>query len=316
MSRGRIILGPVWLALTALLVVAWLCFREPRAGGEPLSYWLRLGAGPATFEDIVPRNPQSEVAIREIGSQAIPILLAKLQALDPPWKDPLHHWLNKQDFVRIDFTWGHEEQQQALYGFTVLGSNAIAALPALEIMFTNPATAWNAGQAMREIGWPALPALRQGFTNAAHDIRLAALAGTFRPDLARATLADMPPLLNDSDRNVAMLALRHQLLFLPRGEATEAAIAALQGDRPHLRVSALRLLNRMLIETNKVVPVLVRLLAQPDQRMSRFISDTLKELDPVAAAAAGVNTNPPPVASGRGGRRRPTPATTNAPPQP
>ena len=242
----------VLLAVAALVLGAWFSFREPRAGGEPLSYWLQLGANPDAFWDIVPRTPQSEAAIREIGSQAIPILLAKLQAVDPPWKEKVHHWLSKQDFLRIDFTWEHEEQAQAIYGFRVLGSNAVAALPALEIMFTNPATTWNAGQAMGEIGWPALPALRRGFTNAVRDVRQAALAGTFRPDLARATLSDMPPLLNDSDRIIATMALRRRLLFLPREEATDAAIAALQGDRPHLRASALRLLNEMPVETNRV----------------------------------------------------------------
>lgn len=301
------------LALVAVVAGAWLAFREPRAQGESLSHWLQLGAQPDRFDEAATPSPQREAAIREIGAKAIPILLAKLQATDSPWKHKLYKWFKKQDFVPVEFTWEHEEQQQAIYGFTVLGSNAVAALPALEIMFTNPATAWIAGQAMGEIGGAALPALRQGFTNSVREIRQAALAGTFRPNLARATLEDVRPLLNDSDRLVATVAIRQLMFHSTREEATRLAIEVLGDNSARWRGIVLNLFNQVSIHTNQVVPVLVRLLEDPDLRLRRVVTNTLKQLDPVAAAAAGINTNPPPV---RGGPRRRGSTGTNAPAAP
>lgn len=133
MSRCRIITWSLLLAVAALVALAWLSFREPRAGGESLSYWLKLGANPAGTGDDAPSIPQSEAAIREIGPKAIPTLLAKLRTTDSPWKQKTYQLLNKQNFHSFEFVWPHQENAEGIYGFAVLGSNALPALPALEI---------------------------------------------------------------------------------------------------------------------------------------------------------------------------------------
>ena len=313
MSRCRIITWSLLLAVAALVALAWLSFREPRAGGESLSYWLKLGANPAGTGDDAPSIPQSEAAIREIGPKAIPTLLAKLRTTDAPWKQKTYQLLNKQNFHSFEFVWPHQENAEGIYGFAVLGSNALPALPALEIMFWDTNTSWQAGQALGHIGLVSLPILRAGFTNSDRIFRWAALHGSAPGHLAVTTLPDMRQLVRDPDTYVALGAFHRLMQFAAREEATQLVIENLEGNNTRLRTSALNQLGRVDIETNRVIPVLVRLLDKPDVRFQHLLTNTLKRLDPVAAAAAGINTNPPPAFIGRrGGRGRGrAPITTN-----
>ena len=305
MSRARIILWSLLLVVAALIALAWFSFREPRAGGEPLSYWLKLGANPAGIGDDAPSVPQSEAAIREIGTKAIPTLLAKLRTTDSPWKQKTYQLLNKQNFYSFEFVWPYQENAEGIYGFAVLGSNALPALPALELMFWDTNTSWQAGQALGHLGLVSLPILRAGFTNADRTFRWAALHGTTPSNMAVATIADMRQLVRDPDTYVAIGAFYRLMQFATREEATQLVIENLEGNDVRLRRSALNQLSRVDLETNRVIPVLVRLLDKPDHRFQLSLTNMLKRLDPVAAAAAGINTNPPPVFTGRpGGRGR------------
>jgi len=309
MSRGRIIIWSLLLAVAALVAVGWFSIREPRAGGESLSYWLCLGV--ASGEQ---KSPESEAAIREIGTKAIPTLLAKLQVTDSPWKEQTHQWLNKQNFYSFEFTPDYHERASAIYGFTVLGSNALPALPALERMFWDTNTSWEAAHALAQLGQVSLPILRAGFTNSDPAIRRAAVTGTMNNKLTAAVLPDMRQLRHDSDRIVATAALNQLLRFSSREEATQLAIETLEDNRARMRGAVLNWFNQARIETNRIVPFLIRLLEDPDPRFRFRVTNVLKQLDPVAAAAAGINTNPPPVSTGLpGGRGRGrAPAATNA----
>jgi hypothetical protein len=321
MSRGRFITWLVLLAVVALIALAWFSFREPRARGESLSYWLRQGVSTDGLGMVERNSPESEAAIRDIGTKAIPTLLAKLRATDPPWKEKTYEWLNKQDFYKFEPTWEQEERAQGLYGFTVLGSNALSALPELEKMFWDTNTSWAAAGALGELGLSSLPILRAGFTNAETVIRSAAVYGTSPTNLATATLPDMRPLLHDPDLYVSFAAFMRLMQLAPRTEATTLAIDILQTNRTRLRGTALNQLSRSNIDTNEVIPVLVRLLndPDPDPRFRMGVTNALKRLDLVAAAAAGIDTNPPPIRGRdpRDPRRRGrAPAVTNTPAAP
>lgn len=316
MSRGRIIFCALLLAVAGLAMLAWLAFREPHAQGESLSYWLKLGGGGDPFFMDERRNsPDSEAAIREIGAKAIPTLLNKLQATDPPWKEQTYEWLNKQDFYKFEPAWAQEEQAQGIYGFQVLGSNALSALPELERMFWDTNTSWAAAKALEQLGLAALSVLRAGLAHTNPIIRQAALNGTTSTDLATATLPDIRPLRHDSDWIVSAISLRRLMQFASREEATQLTIETLTRNRGRLRGFVLSALEKVSIETNRVVPLLVPLLNDPDPRFRRVVTNTLKNLDPVAAAAAGIDTNPPPSSSsnGRPRQRGRAPAATNNP---
>jgi hypothetical protein len=313
MSRGRFITWLVLLAVVALITLAWFYFREPRARGEPLSYWLRQGVSSDGLGMVERNSPESEAAIRDIGTKAIPILLAKLRATDPPWKEKTYEWLNKQDIYKFEPAWEQEERAQGLYGFTVLGSNALSALPELEKMFWDTNTSWAAAGALGELGLPSLPILRAGFTHTNLAIRGAALYGTNPTNLATATVHDVRPLIHDSDMYVSLAAFWRLIQFSSRDEATALAIDTLQTNRTRLRGAALNRLGHANIDTNKIIPLLVRLLDDPDPnpRFRVGVTNALKRLDPMAAA--GIDTNPPPTANSSGGRRGRATVGTNNP---
>ena len=304
-----------WLLLLGAIVLGlgvWFLFREPRARGHTLDEWLEEGVARRDFGRA--GNP-SEVtaALREIGPRAIPILLAKLQATDPDWKNNLAAILNKQSLLFLEFTWAKEEQTAALYGFDVLGTNAVSALPALEKMFWDTNMTWAAGLALGRIGEAALPILRAGLTNADRDICWSAYDGTaLSPALAVATLPEMRQMRGDRDEAKAARAVSRLMRFADREEATRVAIEALASNR--LRVRRTVLFDLTGTDTNRVVPVLVPLLEDRDWRFRSSVTNILINLDPVAAAAAGINTNPPPMV-GRGSPGR-GPVGTNNPAAP
>lgn len=307
---GSRILWVVAFGGIVLIVSLGLFFSEPSAQGCSLTGWLER----AVIE--APTGPQSipddvKAAILEIGPKAIPILLAKLRATDPAWKKQWAALLNKQSFYSPQFNGARLEQAQALHGFAVLGTNALSARPALEKMFWDTNTTRVAGFALGRLGETTLPVLRPALTNADYNIRSAAYDGTTLPALAVATLPEMRQMRNDQDELLAMAAVLRLMKYATKEEATRVAIEALESKRLRLRRSTLFQLDRDGIETNIVAPALIRLLEDPDMRFRWSVTNVLKRLDPVAAAAAGINTNPPPILTGRPGRRGRGPVGTN-----
>ena len=308
---GSKILWLVALGGIVLIVSLGLFFSEPSAQGRSLTGWLEQAVMDAPA-DLGNTSDEVKAAIQEIGPKAIPILLAKLQATDPAWKKQWSELLNKQSFYSPQFVWAWVEQAEALHGFAILGTNALSARPALEKMFWDTNTSRVAGLALGQLGEATLPVLRPALTNADFHIRSAAYDGTILPALAVATLPEMRQMRNDPDELLALVAVLRLMKYATREEATGLAIEALESKRPRLRRATLFQLGRAGTETNTVVPVLIHLLEDPDLRFRSSVTNVLKRLDPVAAAAAGINTNPPPILTGRPGRRGRGPAGTNS----
>src|SRR5262245_45397091 len=109
-----LIAGIVVVGIFIFVAEMWSVNREPRALGHPLSTWL-------AFEENGVSKEQAEVAINKIGERAIPILLKKLQAKDPMWKDSLYKLSNKIPGLSFHFSWAMDEQAQAMHGFACLG---------------------------------------------------------------------------------------------------------------------------------------------------------------------------------------------------
>jgi hypothetical protein len=317
MSRGRIIIWSLLVVGVALVALAWFSFREPRAGGEPLSYWLEQGIKDASSQREKRSSAEVEAAIREIGPKAIPILLARLRYVDSPWRESVHEWVNKQDVIQFKRTREQDNWLAGIYGFGVLGTSAVSALPELEQIFNNTNTTWGAGMALAQIGVQALPVLRAAFTNPSPQIRSVALQSTRETNLALATLPDMRLLQDDPEDHIATEARWRLMRHSSREEATKVAIETIQSKRAQMRNAMLRGWRGVNLDTNQIVPLLVSKLTDPDREFRRVVTNAFIRLDPVAAAAAGINTNPPSILSGRGGRRTRGPAGTNnpAPPQ-
>jgi len=110
------------LALLGLVVVTIGFFarptREPVYGGKELSQWLeefsRAGRGQI--------NQEAENAIRQIGTNALPFLVADLCREDSPHKLALMQWYNQWSSIKFHFHPWVDRRGPALMAFYVLGN--------------------------------------------------------------------------------------------------------------------------------------------------------------------------------------------------
>jgi hypothetical protein len=197
-----------------------------------------------------------------------------------------------------------------------LGTNALPALPELERLFWNTNTSYASAGAMGHLGLAALPILRDGLNSTNPVFRGAALMGCSSTTLAKATIPDMRPLIHDPDIYTSSVAFARLTAFAHKEEATALIVGTLQTNRTRLRGLALNRVAHVNVATNEVFPVLLNLLNDSDPRFRNGVTNALIRLDRVAAAAAGINTNPPPTNQFPGQGRRRRPVNTNNPASP
>jgi hypothetical protein len=129
------------LVLATLGALLWIRFsrgeREPVYQGKTLHYWLSAywpgGADP---------TEQNRIAVRQIGTNAIPILLQWLSTKDGPVKKRMVTWISNHPWVPFRIESEVDRNFLAVSGFTILGkSQASSAVPALvEIVRTGGGT--------------------------------------------------------------------------------------------------------------------------------------------------------------------------------
>jgi hypothetical protein len=167
-NKRRKLIAVVLLALAAL-VACVLVFpdREPAWQGRTLGAWLR------DFDADKPESRASAAdAIRQIGTNALPLIIQRLQ--HPDRRSPsailalklkLFELLSKQSLVKIQFRPGASPRHQALAAIDALGPAAANALPALgKLLHENPPDP-RAPYLIARIGPEGLPLLRQALTN-------------------------------------------------------------------------------------------------------------------------------------------------------
>jgi hypothetical protein len=176
----------VWLAVAILAVIVLTVFfgshratspPEPSFGGRTLSEWGLLNPNALTDN---PKSLEAREALRRIGTNALPCLLAWLAA-DPNY-NPLRRaaeWVvirlpnrlipqRARDWALSDPVLFHFELASAI--FKVLGANAEPAIPDLERVASDPRgrrSAYLATYILGGIGPHALPALQRIARNAA-----------------------------------------------------------------------------------------------------------------------------------------------------
>ncbi|EEF60663.1 hypothetical protein Cflav_PD6254 [Pedosphaera parvula Ellin514] len=131
------------VSLVVVLAVAaagWMAYagREPRSEGKSLTEWCRLysqhetSGWQRTGKFHVPGETpgEAQLAIRKIGTNALPHLVRMVGAKDSPLKVKIWMLLRRQSVVRIPLM-AREERPLATWGFDVLGAEAKPAVPAL-----------------------------------------------------------------------------------------------------------------------------------------------------------------------------------------
>lgn len=123
------------LVLAALGALLWILLsprdREPVYQGKTLTYWL---------SDFLPGPPhqtpekveQNKFAVRQIGTNAIPILLQWISTEDRPLKKKMVTWIARNSWFPFRLESEADKNMLAVSGFSILGkSQAGSAVPAL-----------------------------------------------------------------------------------------------------------------------------------------------------------------------------------------
>lgn len=157
----------IWVvAVAAVAALGWAISRpaEPSYQGKRLSSWLEGVCGCGLGE----LDAEAVVAVRAIGTNAIPFLLEELQARNMPGLAALD-WVAS----KLSFTWNPlsamARRNRAIAGFGALGEQAAPAIPKLSKLMFGPDKddAWSAQGALGGIGGPTVFGLMlHGLTNA------------------------------------------------------------------------------------------------------------------------------------------------------
>ena len=150
------------LLLAAVGVVAALFFLWPRGPEEPvyqgktLTQWTEE-ADAATRDHPA---PEARVALRAIGTNAIPFLLKEFTRPISGWRKRFNEWAYQHPAVKIQFRDDQEQIRIAAVGLSFLGSNAAPAMPVLLSFLDDPDRAYYAAATLYNIGDSAIIHLR------------------------------------------------------------------------------------------------------------------------------------------------------------
>ena len=229
----------VFLLVVVLGLAAWFTFHstEPEYQGKKLSAWLwELEITPDT---VSPAWKESVDAIRAMGTNSLPWLLARLQGQDSRLKLGTVGWVQETLGIDLEDSLANVQKRRALTAFHVLGRTAEPAIPKLTTLLSNAdlETAASALTALAEIGGPqTIPPLLAALTNGNPRVSVPAAA----------TLGSL--------RSRARLAVPALLTALANGDAgLRAAAARALGEIGMNPPQAVPALSRALTDTNGLV---------------------------------------------------------------
>ncbi|MDB6022359.1 MAG: lyase domain protein repeat-containing protein [Pedosphaera sp.] len=121
---------------------------------------------------------QSADAVRHIGTNAMPFLLAQLRhpppKREPEWKQKFRGFLSRQSIMKINLPYPADERAEALAALDALGPVAKDAVSALEALLHQNPPDHRAIMVLGRLGPDAKPALTSALTNEFKMIRMSA----------------------------------------------------------------------------------------------------------------------------------------------
>jgi hypothetical protein len=214
--------------------------REPVYEGRTLSSWLdhHVPSSAARPPYNSPGWHKAAEAIRAIGTNGIPTLVAMIRAKDPsPTMQKLLRIAGRYRWIGINYRSALERNEEAEYGFHLLNSNAVSAVSELIRIYkanVSPSSQRCAALALGSIGrraQAALPVFIRDFTHTNDQVRFYAVSAVMHiggePDVV------IPPLtraLQDSDVNVRWNALVGLERFGSRARSVVPEIAKMLHD--------------------------------------------------------------------------------------
>lgn len=165
LAKYFLMAAPGVVLLAVLGGLAWVLLRsnpEPVYQGKRLGKWLAGYNGP---------SPETDEAVRRLGTNAIPTLLRMLRAKDSQVTVSLVRLAGKQHLIKFAYHYDFQKNAEAARAFDSLGADAKDAVPELIKIFeqnisaySRNYTAWSLG-AIGPSAAKAIPTLLGGTTN-------------------------------------------------------------------------------------------------------------------------------------------------------
>jgi HEAT repeats len=259
-KRVPIVLGV--LLVFVLGTIAWLSLRpdaeDPVYQGKRLSVWMGSDPDDAARE----LTPGAKQAIRQLGTNAIPLLLRKLRAKDSPFKVKLFALAQKQHVIKVSYTPAKLQPWQGAEGFQVLGADGKSAVPALIELYSQDNSDFEALYC------------------------LSASLASIAPD-AKAAVPVLIHRLGHTNFLVRFGAACALGQIHSEPQVVVPALISRLSDQSHdVRREAAAALSKFGLEAKTALPALTRLLADSDAGVSGMAKIAIDVIDPEAAAKA------------------------------
>ena len=268
--RKRVRIALVAVPVAVIGVLGWQVLRErqPVYQGKRLSVWLeQYGTNHWAAGRGGELDRQAETAIRQIGTNTIPIYLSIITARDSPFKLKLLALVPRQWQARLNLHSVNDVRHLGAYGLIALGAEAKPAVPTLISLVNekDPEVRYTAVFALRSLGpvaRDALPALIACLQDPDFRVQSDAILG-------------LGELQQDPERVVRILI---EVLDKPQNSQH---VAIIRGD-------AIWSLRQFGTQAKAAVPSLLRLLNDEQEGIRSEATNSLRMIDPEAAAKAGV----------------------------
>lgn len=267
----------IGVLVAALGLAAWFLFRsnEPVYQGRKISTWLwELEVSPDT---VSPSWKESVQAVRALGTNALPWLLARLPARDSRLKVETVSWVQDTLGLDLEDSLATVQRRRALVAFQILGRVAEPAIPQLTALVSaaDVETASSALTALASIGGPrTLEPLLAALTNVSPGVSIPAAAtlGSLR---SRARLA-VPALVTAlANKDTAMRATAARALGeinLGSERAVPALSHALSDTNSLVRFSAAVALGQFGTQAESALPALRTLPPEREEFTRRAVA--------------------------------------------
>ncbi|MDB6035523.1 MAG: repeat-containing protein [Verrucomicrobiales bacterium] len=186
-KRFRILICVLLAGIFGLFLWGMTRPSEPVYEGKSLSVWLEKHV-PNTSADPPFGSPgfkKADEALRRIGTNGIPTLLAMIRAHDTPFKLKVVELARKQSVIRVHHRDARLRNEEAEYAFRILETNAAGAVPGLIRIYQeriSPSSQMCAALSLGHIGpmaRAAVPVLLRNFTDTNSDVRFYAVSAVY-----------------------------------------------------------------------------------------------------------------------------------------
>jgi HEAT repeat protein len=257
-KKQRIVIAALLIVL--LGGVAWWLLRpsEPSYQGKSLSAWLG--------DYLLPNAGASDAddAVRHIGTNAIPTLLRMLRAKDSPLKTKSIKLLGRQNLLKIKITPANFKNFEARLAFRALGESASNAVPELLQIYAEKISLDSQCQTIGALG-----------------------------DIGPAAKSAIPTLLGALNATNEMFVRHYSVLALGKIHSEPELVVPelvklLHGSDPVLRRYDAEALGEFGTNAKSAIPDLTIMLNDGYSHARYMATNALKQIDPEAAAKAGV----------------------------